>query len=116
MTSRASIVNADYGIIISNGGNERGQSLLTLWRVWVKDGRLAEAAAHSILWAREFERRMKQARLEPGDQELVRRGWRIGAEDFRDWLADKLARRGRKRGTSQRAAGNRHGFGGEAAQ
>jgi hypothetical protein len=34
--------------------------------------------------------------LEPGDQELVRRGWRIGAEDFRDWLADKLARRGRK--------------------
>lgn len=23
-------------------------------------------------------------------------GWRIGAEDFRDWLADKLARRGRE--------------------
>jgi hypothetical protein len=45
---------------------------------------------------REFERRMKQARLEPGDQELVRRGWRIGAEDFRDWFADKLARCGCK--------------------
>jgi REP-associated tyrosine transposase len=45
---------------------------------------------------REFERRMKQARLEPGEQELMRRGWKIGAEDFRDWLADKLARRGRK--------------------
>ena len=45
---------------------------------------------------REFERRMKQARLEPGDQELMRRGWRIGAEDFGDWLSDKLARRGRK--------------------
>jgi hypothetical protein len=26
----------------------------------------------------------------------MRRGWKIGAEDFRDWLADKLARRGRK--------------------
>ena len=45
---------------------------------------------------REFERRMKQARLEPGEQELMRRGWKIGAEDFRAWLADKLARRGRK--------------------
>ncbi len=45
---------------------------------------------------REFERRMKRARLEPGDQELMRSGWKIGAEDFRDWLADKLARRGRK--------------------
>ena len=44
---------------------------------------------------REFQRRMKQARLEPGD-ELMRRGWKVGAEDFRDWLADKLARRGRK--------------------
>jgi hypothetical protein len=24
------------------------------------------------------------------------RGWKIGAEDFADWLAEKLARRGRK--------------------
>jgi hypothetical protein len=39
---------------------------------------------------------MKQARSEPGDDELLRSGWKIGAEDFRDWLADKLARRGRK--------------------
>jgi hypothetical protein len=45
---------------------------------------------------REFERRMRQARLEPGEEELVRGVWKIGAEDFRDWLADKLARRGRK--------------------
>jgi hypothetical protein len=45
---------------------------------------------------REFERRMKQARLKPDDEQLMRRGWKIGAEDFRDWLADKLARRGRK--------------------
>jgi putative transposase len=45
---------------------------------------------------REFERRMKQARLEQGEEVLLRRGWKIGAEDFRDWLADKLARRGRK--------------------
>ena len=34
--------------------------------------------------------------MEPGEQQLMRRGWKIGAEDFRDWLADKLARRGRK--------------------
>jgi hypothetical protein len=45
---------------------------------------------------REFERRMKLARLEPGEHESARRGWRIGAEDFHDWLANKLARRGRK--------------------
>src|SRR4030095_6268354 len=45
---------------------------------------------------REFERRTKMARLEPGENESVRRGWRSGAEDFHDWRADKLARRGRK--------------------
>jgi len=44
---------------------------------------------------REFERRMKQARLEPGDYDLMRSGWKIGAEDFSDWLADRLARPGR---------------------
>jgi hypothetical protein len=26
----------------------------------------------------------------------LRKDWRIGAEDFRDWLADRLSRRGRK--------------------
>lgn len=45
---------------------------------------------------REFERRMKVARLEPAEQDFIRRGWKIGAEDFHDWLADKLGRRGRK--------------------
>jgi putative transposase len=45
---------------------------------------------------REFERRMSQARLEPEDEMVLRTGWKIGAEDFRDWLADKLSRRGRK--------------------
>ena len=46
---------------------------------------------------RELERIMEHARLGPGeDTTLVRRSWKIGAEDFRDWLADKLARRGRK--------------------
>jgi putative transposase len=45
---------------------------------------------------REFERIMDQARLEPGDPTLLRKSWKIGAEDFRDWLADKLSRRGRK--------------------
>jgi putative transposase len=45
---------------------------------------------------REFERRMSQMRLEPADPAPMRRAWKIGAEDFRDWLADKLARRGRE--------------------
>jgi putative transposase len=45
---------------------------------------------------REFERRMSQACLAPEDETLVRSAWKIGAEDFRDRLADKLSRRGRK--------------------
>ena len=45
---------------------------------------------------REFERRMNEARLEPEDETQLRSGWKIGAEDFRDWLAEKLSRRGRK--------------------
>ena len=45
---------------------------------------------------REFERIMNQAHLEPRDQTLLRRSWKIGAEDFRDWLAYKLSRRGCK--------------------
>ena len=45
---------------------------------------------------REFERRMSQACLQPEDETVLRSGWKIGAEDFRDWLADKLSRRGRK--------------------
>src|SRR5438093_938918 len=43
---------------------------------------------------REFARRMSQAgREEQGEdeQELLRKGWRVGGEDFCDWLADKLA-------------------------
>lgn len=46
---------------------------------------------------REFERRMGAIRQGPeGEQEgQLRRGWKVGAEDFRDWLAEKLARRGR---------------------
>jgi putative transposase len=47
---------------------------------------------------REFQRRMANARTEtnaPGELAL-RRGWKLGAEDFADWLADKLARPGKK--------------------
>ena len=44
---------------------------------------------------REFERRTSGASLEPQDERQLRTGWKIGAEDFRDWLADKLSRRGR---------------------
>jgi hypothetical protein len=39
---------------------------------------------------------MRAARLRLGEYESMRRGWKIGAEDFRAGLADKLAGRGRK--------------------
>ena len=43
---------------------------------------------------REFERRMRHLRVEPqGNDAILRRsGWKIGAEDFADWLTDKLGR------------------------
>ena len=46
---------------------------------------------------REIERHMVRARRdkEDNDADVFRRGWKIGAEDFHDWLADKLARKGR---------------------
>lgn len=46
---------------------------------------------------REFERRMESARSRVGsdEDEQVRNGWKLGAEDFADWLAGKLARAGR---------------------
>ncbi|MGI8435461.1 MAG: hypothetical protein ACR2NX_00930, partial [Chthoniobacterales bacterium] len=47
---------------------------------------------------REFERRMTSARIraESDEEEKVRSGWKLGAEDFADWLAEKLSRRGRR--------------------
>jgi len=44
---------------------------------------------------REFSRRMQHLILQPrgADEMLLRRGWRIGAEDFCDWLMDKLSRK-----------------------
>lgn len=45
---------------------------------------------------REFGRAMEQGRQEPADATPLRDSWQIGAEDFCDWLADKLARGGRK--------------------
>jgi len=46
---------------------------------------------------REFSRRMEAICLaDPtGEHQTLRRGWKLGAEDFRDWLTDKLARGGR---------------------
>jgi hypothetical protein len=45
---------------------------------------------------REFSRRMEVAYSEDADEHILREGWKIGAEDFAEWLADKLARPGRK--------------------
>ncbi len=42
---------------------------------------------------REFSRRLEHARELSPDDERLRCGWKIGAEDFSDWLADKLSRR-----------------------
>ena len=46
---------------------------------------------------------MEQMRLDPQRpvDETMRRGWKLGAEDFADWLAEKLARPGR---SGERAA------------
>lgn len=47
---------------------------------------------------REFSRRMEQMRLDPQQSvdETMRGGWKLGAEDFADWLSEKLARPGRR--------------------
>jgi broad specificity phosphatase PhoE len=39
---------------------------------------------------------MSALRMQPGAAEVeqLRRGWKLGPEDFADWLADKLARPG----------------------
>jgi putative transposase len=47
---------------------------------------------------REFSRRMQQLcrAQEVAKPDGLLRGWKIGAEDFADWLAEKLTRRGRE--------------------
>ena len=47
---------------------------------------------------REFSRRMEAicAVDLAGEYQPLRRGWKLGGQDFRDWLADKLARGGRE--------------------
>jgi putative transposase len=50
----------------------------------------------TALSRREFERRTEQERMTGAidGAEVIRSAWRIGAEDFSDWLAEKLGRRG----------------------
>lgn len=47
---------------------------------------------------REFKRRMTvaRARAEGEEEEQLRGGWKPGAEDFADWMAEKLSRAGRR--------------------
>ena len=66
---------------------------------WLRIDRLfGEHGLHedSAAMRREFERRMRLARLEPNANQVeqLQGGWKIGAEDFGDWLADRLSRRG----------------------
>ena len=67
-------------------------SWLRVDRLLGEQGLIADTAKSR----RELDRIMKPLRLEPGDQTDLRRNWKIGGEDFRDWLAGKLSRRGRK--------------------
>ena len=39
---------------------------------------------------------MKQLRTDRQDPVMIQRDWKIGAEDFCDWLANKLSRYGRE--------------------
>jgi putative transposase len=65
---------------------------LRIDRLMGEHGLLEDNAANR----REFERRMNQLRADPRDPMLIQRDWKFGAEDFCDWLADKLSRRGRE--------------------
>jgi len=67
---------------------------------WLRTDRLL--GEHGLNEARsgvrkEFSRRLEVQRGEegPGERPELRSGWRVGAEDFAEWLAEKLARRGR---------------------
>jgi REP element-mobilizing transposase RayT len=51
---------------------------------------------------REFGRRMKASAAEAQEHEALRRGWKLGGEDFVDWLADKLAPKNRRQETRLR--------------
>jgi len=60
---------------------------------------------------REFERRMAvaRARAEGAEEEQLRGGWKLGAEDFADWLAEKLSPGPGGRGTGRGTGGDGHG-------
>ncbi len=66
---------------------------LRIDRLFGEHGLTSDTAANR----REFERRMRAARSQGDgdDEEQLRRGWKLGAEDFADWLAGKLSRVGR---------------------
>ena len=64
--------------------------------VWLRTDRLL--GEHGIVSdgagaGREFSRRMEALREEPNgprDLKLIRRGWKLGSEDFLDWILDKI--------------------------
>jgi putative transposase len=67
-------------------------SWLRVDRLMGEHGLLADTAKNR----RRFARRMSMVRLKPGEQIALSKDWKFGAEDFADWLADKLSRRGHR--------------------
>ena len=64
-------------------------------------------AAHHVCLRIHFQQRMEQRRSEgeaPGQWDVYRRGWRLGAADFAQRLSERLGRRGQK----HEQAGARH--------
>jgi len=66
---------------------------------WLRVDRLL--GEHGLEWdtaanRREFARRTEAVVAEPETNDALRRGWRLGGEDFMDWLADKLTPGARK--------------------
>lgn len=106
---RAGLVGADKPLETYQWSTYPAYLRVRLRPAWLRVDRLMGEhglTADTARTRREFSRRMEQMRLDPprrADQ-TMRRGWKLGAEDFADWLAEKLARPGR---SGERAAERR---------
>ena len=102
--ARAGLVEAEERIEVYPWSSYPAYLQTEKRRAWLRCDRLL--GEHSVevdeaRGRREFARRTESQRARPGEEgtplaSLGRSGWRIGAEDFADWLSDRLRRRGRK--------------------